>query len=109
MDEQRQQFMTVIQELQKKVEPLMKEAQSGGNPQEIGPKIMKIRREHEGRIEAILTDPQKKQWKKMLGKPFDLMVYPNRSHSISEDSGTSLHVYALIARYIVEHLPAGPR
>ena len=44
-----------------------------------------------------------------LKKPFDLMVYPNRSHSISEGSGTSLHVYSLIARYIVEHLPAGPR
>ena len=44
-----------------------------------------------------------------LKKPFDMMVYPNRSHSISEGSGTSLHVYSLIARYIVEHLPAGPR
>ena len=44
-----------------------------------------------------------------LGKPFDLMVYPNRSHSISEGPGTTLHVYSLVARYIVEHLPAGPR
>ena len=44
-----------------------------------------------------------------LKKPFDMMVYPNRSHSISEGPGTSLHVYSLVARYIVEHLPAGPR
>ena len=44
-----------------------------------------------------------------LKKPFDMMVYPNRSHSISEGPGTSLHVYSLIARYIVEHLPPGPR
>jgi dipeptidyl-peptidase 4 len=44
-----------------------------------------------------------------LKKPFDMMVYPNRSHSISEGPGTSLHVYSRIARYIVEHLPAGPR
>jgi dipeptidyl-peptidase 4 len=44
-----------------------------------------------------------------LKKPFDMMVYPNRSHSISEGPGTSLHVHSLIARYIVEHLPAGPR
>ena len=49
----------------------MKEVQSGGDPQEIGPKIMKIRLEHEGKIEAILSDAQKKQWKKMLGKSFD--------------------------------------
>jgi dipeptidyl-peptidase-4 len=44
-----------------------------------------------------------------LGKPFDLMVYPNRSHGISEGPGTSLHVYQLIARYFLDHLPPGPR
>jgi len=40
-----------------------------------------------------------------LGKPFDLMVYPNRTHSISEGPGTTPHVYQLIARYFIEHLP----
>ena len=70
--EQRKQFMGVVQEMQMKIEPLIKEAQSGGDPQEIRPKVMKIRNDHEGKIEAILTDTQKKQWKKMLGKPFDL-------------------------------------
>jgi dipeptidyl-peptidase-4 len=39
-----------------------------------------------------------------LGKPFEFMEYPNRTHSISEGKGTSLHVYSLIARYIEEHL-----
>jgi dipeptidyl-peptidase-4 len=39
-----------------------------------------------------------------LGKPFDLMVYPNRTHAISEGAGTSLHLHSLIARYICEHL-----
>jgi dipeptidyl-peptidase 4 len=39
-----------------------------------------------------------------LGKPFDMMVYPNRSHSISEGPGTTAHVYQLIARYFIEHL-----
>jgi hypothetical protein len=33
---------------------------------------MKIREEHEGRIEALLTDAQKSQWKEMLGEPFVL-------------------------------------
>ncbi|MDP6371623.1 MAG: S9 family peptidase [Vicinamibacterales bacterium] len=37
-----------------------------------------------------------------LGKPFDLMVYPNRSHGISEGVGTTLHVHSLIARYLLE-------
>ena len=44
-----------------------------------------------------------------LGKPFDSMIYPNRSHSISEGTGTTAHVYKLIARYFVQNLPPGPR
>jgi dipeptidyl-peptidase 4 len=44
-----------------------------------------------------------------LGKPFDYMVYPNRNHGLREGPGTKLHVYSLIARYLIEHLPAGPR
>jgi hypothetical protein len=71
-DKQRQEFVAVAQEFQKKCEPLMKEAQRGGNPQEIGPKIRKIRKEQEGRIEAPLTDAQKERWKEMLGRPLDL-------------------------------------
>lgn len=71
-DDQRKQFMAIVRELQKTVEPLIKEAQSGGNPEEIRPKVMKIRMEHEGKIEALLTDAQKKQWKAMLGKPLAL-------------------------------------
>ena len=42
-----------------------------------------------------------------LGKPFDSMMYPNRTHSISEGSGTSAHIYRLIARYFVQHLAPG--
>jgi hypothetical protein len=59
-------------ELQKKIGPLIKEAQTGGNPEEIRPKVMKIRKEYEGKLEALLTDAQKKQWKEMIGKPLNL-------------------------------------
>ena len=44
-----------------------------------------------------------------LGKPFDYMVYPNRDHALREGKGTAVHVRMLIARYLMEHLPAGPR
>lgn len=44
-----------------------------------------------------------------LGKPFDAMIYPNRSHSISEGPGTTVHVYRTIARYFVDHLAPGGR
>jgi len=40
-----------------------------------------------------------------LGKSFDLMVYPNRTHAIAEGPGTTAHVYQLIARYFLQHLP----
>ena len=44
-----------------------------------------------------------------LGKPFDMMLYPNRTHAIAEGPGTTTHIYRLIARYFLEHLPPGAR
>ena len=41
-----------------------------------------------------------------LGKPFELMVYPNRSHAVSEGRGTQRHVFSLLGRYLLERLPA---
>ena len=70
--EQLKRFMAVVQELQKQVEPLFKEAQSGGNPEEIRPKVEKIRKDHVKKLEAVLTDAQKKQWTELLGPPFEL-------------------------------------
>lgn len=42
-------------------------------------------------------------------KPFTMMAYPNRTHSIREGPNTSRHLYELLTRYLKEHLPAGPR
>lgn len=44
-----------------------------------------------------------------LDKPIDFMEYPNRSHCICEGAGTTLHVYTLLTRYLMTHLPAGGR
>jgi len=43
-----------------------------------------------------------------LNKPFTLMAYPNRSHSINEGKNTSRHLYGLLTRYLNDNLPAGP-
>ena len=43
------------------------------------------------------------------GKPFQLMVYPNRTHGIFEGDGTTVHVYSLLTRYLLERLPPGGR
>ncbi len=44
-----------------------------------------------------------------MGKPFDYMVYPNRDHGLREGRGSEVHVRMLILRYLLEHLPPGPR
>ena len=36
--------------------------------------MLKNREDLEGKLEALLTDAQKKQWKEMLGQPVDLGV-----------------------------------
>jgi dipeptidyl-peptidase-4 len=42
-----------------------------------------------------------------LGKEFDMMAYPNRTHCICEGTGTTLHVYSLLTRYLLTNLPPG--
>jgi len=41
-------------------------------------------------------------------KPFTVMPYPGRSHSISEGTNTARHFYALLATYLSEHLGGKP-
>ncbi len=42
-------------------------------------------------------------------KQFQLMSYPNRTHSISEKEGTSTHLSTLFTNYLKEHCPPGGR
>ncbi|HIC8756202.1 S9 family peptidase [Elizabethkingia anophelis] len=42
-------------------------------------------------------------------KQFQLMSYPNRTHSISEGEGTSLHLATMFTKYLKEHCPPGGR
>ncbi len=42
-------------------------------------------------------------------KPFSMMAYPNRTHSIREGRNTSLHLRELMTSYLLEHLAPGPR
>ena len=44
-----------------------------------------------------------------LGKPFDYMSYPGRDHGLQEGRGTTLHMRSLIVRYLLQHLPPGPK
>ncbi len=43
------------------------------------------------------------------GKMFQMMSYPNRTHSISEGEGTSEHLEALFTKYLRDNCPPGGR
>jgi Spy/CpxP family protein refolding chaperone len=70
-DEQRKQFMAMMQQAQTEIEPLLEEVRNGGSPEEIQPKVIKIRDGLEAKLADGLTDDQKKHWKEMIGKPMD--------------------------------------
>lgn len=40
-----------------------------------------------------------------LGKSFDFMMYPNRTHAISEGPGTTVHLFKRIARHLMSNMP----
>ena len=40
-----------------------------------------------------------------LNKPFSMLAYPNRSHSISEGKNTSRHLYESLTRFLHTNLP----
>jgi dipeptidyl-peptidase-4 len=44
-----------------------------------------------------------------LGKRFDYTTYPNRRHGLREGRGTAVHLRMLMIRYLLDHLPRGPR
>jgi dipeptidyl-peptidase-4 len=44
-----------------------------------------------------------------LGKDFEQVIYPNRTHNLTEGRGTTYHRWRTTARYFLDHLPAGPR
>lgn len=42
-------------------------------------------------------------------KPFTMMAYPSRSHSIGEGKNTTRHLRGLMTSYLHQHLPAGAK
>jgi hypothetical protein len=69
---QRKEIIGVIQRMQKTIQPVVEKTQRDGKPEEAGPMVMKIRKEHESKLETLLSAAQKKQWRELLGKPFAL-------------------------------------
>lgn len=56
---------------------------------------------HYNNVEMLINELVKN------GKQFQLMSYPNRTHSISEGEGTRAHLSALFTKFLKEHCPPG--
>jgi hypothetical protein len=50
----------------------MEELHQSGQIKVIQPRVIKVRDDLEGQLEALLTDAQKKKWKEMQGQPMAL-------------------------------------
>ena len=75
-DEQRQQFIGLVQEMTKEVHPLIQESKSAGTPEKMDEfrlKVIKLRLDCLGKMVARMSAAQKKQWEEMIGKPFDTL------------------------------------
>ena len=59
-DGQWTQIMGVIQELQRKLQTLILEAQTKGNPREVLPRAIKLRNDYGIKVEAVLSDAAEK-------------------------------------------------
>lgn len=42
-------------------------------------------------------------------KQFDMQIYPNRTHSISQGANTRRHLFTRLTSYLSEHVPTGDR
>lgn len=56
---------------------------------------------HYQNTEALINELVKQN------RQFDLMIYPNRTHSIYDGKGTQLHYYTMLLNYLKEHAPPG--
>jgi Spy/CpxP family protein refolding chaperone len=69
---QRKRFRELVHDMEKKTQATIQEAGNEPKPEEILPRVRKIRKDYAGKLEALLSEGQKKAWKELLGKPFEL-------------------------------------
>lgn len=65
--EQRRKFAEIMQEMQRQIQSLQRDAQSSRNPRALQKAVGKVRKEQEDKVTALLSSEQKAQWKEMIG------------------------------------------
>ena len=73
-DDQKEQIKTITEDAAKQRRELVQ----GGNAQGSRDKLTSLRKETLEKVQAVLTDDQKKTWKDLTGEPFQLTRGPRR-------------------------------
>ena len=74
--DQRNQFIGLVQAMQKQLEPLIKESKSAENPEQMEEfrlKAIKMRMDCLGKMVALMSDAQKQHWEEVTGISFDTL------------------------------------
>jgi Spy/CpxP family protein refolding chaperone len=76
-DEQKEKIKTITDDAAKD----MRELRQGGNAQGSRDKIAALRKETMEKVQAVLTDDQKKSWKDLTGDPFEVVFQRPRPNA----------------------------
>ncbi len=80
-DDQKTKLQTIARENGEKMRELRPQGGGGGNFQEIREKMTALRTETTEKVNAVLTDDQKKAWKELIGAPFEVQFRrPNNNN-----------------------------
>jgi hypothetical protein len=66
-DEQRQQFMLIVQDMQRQVQSLQQQAVRSDDQQQFAREVAKLRGQHEQKLLDILTESQRATWNELTG------------------------------------------
>jgi Spy/CpxP family protein refolding chaperone len=82
-DDQKEKLKTLAQDFNKEREEL----RQGGPGPEMFQKMAALTKESMEKVNAVLTEDQKKTWKEMTGAPFEMMRFPGRRGGNREGGG----------------------
>lgn len=72
-DKQKEEIKTIQKDAQKDMEDMFRDLQ-GGDRQEIAKKMQEHQKATNQKVVAVLSEDQKKAWKKLVGAPFELKM-----------------------------------
>lgn len=73
-DDQKKAFGEIVKDSMEEIRSIL--TQNSGNPAEAAPKLTELQKAAKAKAEGKLTEEQAKQWKEMIGAPFEVKFQP---------------------------------